>query len=94
MQRASADPETAARYHQSCHTRSDGRDLFRQIRVPTLVVHCRDDMAVSAEEGRLLASLIPGAQLVLLPSRMHYFPTDREVIVKVVGAITRFVLNF
>jgi pimeloyl-ACP methyl ester carboxylesterase len=91
MQRASADPETAARYHQSCHRRGDGRDLFRQVRVPTLVIHCRDDLAVSAEEGRLLASLIPGAHLVLLPSGTHYFPTDREVVVKVVAAINRFI---
>jgi pimeloyl-ACP methyl ester carboxylesterase len=91
MQRASADPETAARYHQSCHARGDGRDLFRQLRIPTLVVHSRDDMAVSADEGRLLASLIPGAHLVLLPSHTHYFPTDREVIMKIVGAISRFV---
>lgn len=91
MQRASADPETAARYYQSLHTRGDGRDLFRQVSVPTLVVHSSDDMAVSAEEGRLLASLIPGAHLVLLPSGTHYFPTDREVVMKVVEAINRFV---
>ncbi|MEO7660122.1 MAG: hypothetical protein ABIV48_10955 [Pyrinomonadaceae bacterium] len=58
--------------------------------VPTLVIHCQDDMAVSADEGRLLASIIPGAQLVLLPSGTHYFPTDREVVTKVVGAINRF----
>src|SRR5688500_9656480 len=91
MQRASADPDTAARYYQSCHIRGDGQGLFRQLRLPTLVVHSRDDMAVSADEGRLLASLIPGAHLVLLPSHTHYFPTDREVITKVVGAITRFI---
>jgi DNA-binding winged helix-turn-helix (wHTH) protein/pimeloyl-ACP methyl ester carboxylesterase len=91
MQRASADPETAARYYKSLHARGDGRDLFLQVRVPTLVVHGRDDLAVSAEEGRLLAPLIPGAQLVLLPSGAHYFPTDREVVTKVVGAINRFI---
>ena len=73
-----------------CHTRGDGRDLFRQIRIPTLVVHCRDDLAVKADEGRLLASIIPGAQLVLLPSGTHYFPTDADVATKAAGAITRF----
>jgi pimeloyl-ACP methyl ester carboxylesterase len=90
LQRVSADPETAARYHVSCHRRGDGRDLYRQVKIPTLVIHCRDDMAVSAEEGRLLASIIPGAQLVLLPSGTHYFPTDTEVITKAAGAIARF----
>ena len=90
LQRVSADPETAARYHESCHRRGDGRDLYRQLRIPTLVMHCRDDLAVRAEEGRLLASIIPGAQLVLLPSGTHYFPTDTEVIIKAAGAIARF----
>ena len=91
LQRAAADPETAARYWKSIHDRGDGRELFSKLNVPTLVVHCQDDMAVSADEGRLLASTIPGAHLVLLPSGTHYFPTDRDVISKVVGAINRFV---
>ena len=91
LQRASADAGTAARYWKSIHERGDGSDLFRKLNVPTLVVHCQDDMAVSADEGRLLASTIPGAHLVLLPSGTHYFPTDREVVAKVVGAINRFV---
>jgi pimeloyl-ACP methyl ester carboxylesterase len=90
LQRVSADPDTAARYHEACHRRGDGRDLYRQVRIPTLVVHGRDDLAVSAEEGRLLASIIPGAQLVLLPSGTHYFPADREVVTKAAGAIARF----
>lgn len=90
LQRVSADPETAARYHESCHRRGDGQDLYRQVKIPTLVIHCRDDLAVSADEGRLLASIIPGAQLVLLPSGTHYFPTDTEVVTKAAAAITRF----
>jgi pimeloyl-ACP methyl ester carboxylesterase len=64
--------------------------LFRQVAIPTLVIHCREDLAVRAEEGRLLASIIPGAQLVLLPTGTHYFPTDAEVVGKAAGAITRF----
>jgi len=90
MQRASADPDTAARYQESCHARGDGGNLYRQVKVPTLVMQCSGDMAVPAEEGRLLASVIPGARLVMLPSGGHYFPTDREVVTKVVGTITRF----
>jgi pimeloyl-ACP methyl ester carboxylesterase len=90
LQRASADPETAARYWGSIHSRGDGREIFRKIAIPTLVVHCQEDLAVNADEGRLLASTIPGARLVLLPSGTHYFPTDREVVNKVVSAISRF----
>ncbi|MGB7069679.1 MAG: hypothetical protein WBD22_09315, partial [Pyrinomonadaceae bacterium] len=91
LQRAATDADTAARYHKSIHSRGDGSDIFRNITVPTLVVHGRDDMAVSAEEGRLLASIIPGAQLVLLPASSHYFPADADVGAKVVAAINRFV---
>ena len=91
LQRAAADPETAARYWESIHNRGDGQHIFREVNVPALVVHCSDDMAVKADEGRLLASIIPGAQLVLLPSGTHYFPTDREVIARVAAAIDRFV---
>jgi DNA-binding winged helix-turn-helix (wHTH) protein/pimeloyl-ACP methyl ester carboxylesterase len=90
LQRLSADGDTAARYHEACHRRGDGRDLFRQVKTPTLVLHFRDDVSVRAEEGRLLASIIPGAQLVLLPSGGHYFPTDADVAQKAAGAIARF----
>jgi len=90
MQRASASPDTAARYLESLQLRGDGRDVFRQVSVPTLVVHCQEDMAVRADEGRLLASIIPGARLVLLPSGTHYFPTDRDVVTSVVNAINDF----
>ena len=90
MQRMSADADTAARYYESLRKRGDGSDLFRQVKIPTLVLHCREDMVVTAEEGRLLASVIPGAHLVMLPSGTHYFPTDRGVITKVVAAIDRF----
>lgn len=90
LQRVSADPETAARYHAACHARGDGCDLYRRLRLPTLVLHSRDDLAVSADEGRLLASLVPGAQLVILPSGAHYFPTDADVVTKATAAIRRF----
>ncbi len=90
MQRRSADPETAARYYESLHKRGDGTELFGSVRVPTFVVHFRDDTAVSADEGRLLASVIPGAQLVLLPGGSHYFLTDRALATSVADAIGRF----
>jgi pimeloyl-ACP methyl ester carboxylesterase len=90
MQRRSADPETAARYHESTHARGDGRDMFMQVKTPTLVIHGSDDQAVSFEEGRRLAALIPGAQLVSLPIGSHYFPIDQTEATRVVDAITRF----
>ena len=41
------------------------------LRVPTLVIHARDDEVIPAAEGRLLAAGIPGAEFVELDSRNH-----------------------
>ena len=90
LQRVSATAETAARYVRGLHARGDGRAIFARVTVPTLVVHFRDDLAVSADEGRLLASIVPGAELVLLPHAAHYFPVDDQVLSKAAGAIVRF----
>ncbi|MGK7370142.1 MAG: LuxR C-terminal-related transcriptional regulator, partial [Candidatus Halalkalibacterium sp. M3_1C_030] len=42
-----------------------------RIKVPTLVLHARNDAAIPFEEGRLLATLIPGARFVPLNSKNH-----------------------
>jgi DNA-binding NarL/FixJ family response regulator len=41
------------------------------VRTPTLVLHGREDAVVSIEEGRYLASGIPGAEFVELDSKNH-----------------------
>jgi tetratricopeptide (TPR) repeat protein/tRNA A-37 threonylcarbamoyl transferase component Bud32 len=49
----------------------DVRELAPRLRIPTLVLHGRGDLRIPFEEGRLLASLIPGARLVPIESRNH-----------------------
>ena len=49
----------------------DVRGVLPTIRVPTLVLHRRDDTDVPVGEGRYLASHIPGARYVELPGRDH-----------------------
>jgi pimeloyl-ACP methyl ester carboxylesterase/DNA-binding CsgD family transcriptional regulator len=44
---------------------------LREVRVPTLVIHAREDAIVPAGEGRLLASEIAGAEFVEVDSRNH-----------------------
>jgi len=46
------------------------------VKVRTLVMHARDDRVVPVEEGRLLASSIPGARLVVLDSANHILLAD------------------
>lgn len=49
----------------------DVSDLLAAVRVPTLVLHSREDQVVPLSEGRLLAAGIPGAQSVELDSKNH-----------------------
>ena len=68
LQTASA--ENAVQLETAFHDQ-DFSDLARAVRVPTLVLHGRDDRAVPFSEGRMLASLIPGAEFVPLDSANH-----------------------
>ena len=47
------------------------RDLCAQITVPTLVFHCRKDEMIGFEQGRKMASRIPGARFVALEAQGH-----------------------
>jgi pimeloyl-ACP methyl ester carboxylesterase len=50
--------------------------LLPRLRVPTLVLHCKDDGVVPFEEGRRLATAIPGARFVPLEGRNHILLED------------------
>ena len=52
-------------------------DRLGRIGVPTLVIHGENDVLIPPENARILASAIPGAQLVLLQGAAHIFLTDR-----------------
>jgi pimeloyl-ACP methyl ester carboxylesterase len=47
------------------------------LRMPTLVVHGTEDQLLPVENGRLIASLIPGAQLEILEGSGHMFFWER-----------------
>ena len=70
LQRITTSPENAARIRQAVED-VDVTDLLPQVRVPTLVLHCRNDAAVPFDEGRFIAAGIPGARLVALEGRNH-----------------------
>ena len=50
----------------------DVRDILPAIRVPTLVLHKRDDKVVPIAEGRVIAERVPGAKFVELPGADHW----------------------
>ncbi|WP_151633449.1 alpha/beta fold hydrolase [Noviherbaspirillum aerium] len=70
LQRVSSSGNIAARALQT-YQRYDTAHVASLIRCPTLIAHARDDVLVPFQEGRLIASLIPDAQLVPLASRNH-----------------------
>ncbi|HVQ40634.1 MAG TPA: alpha/beta fold hydrolase [Vicinamibacterales bacterium] len=66
----------------------DVRDVLPAIRVPTLVVHRTGDRCLKVEEGRYLASHIPGATFVELPGEDHLpFVGNQD---DILGAIAQF----
>lgn len=70
LERVSTSPANAAAFMRAFNT-IDVTALLPRVRCPTLVLHSRDDVRVPFEEGRLLATNIPGATLVPIDSRNH-----------------------
>jgi len=70
LQRASCSAVNAARLVRSYYE-IDVTPSAPLVRCPTLVMHQRNDRRVPFEEGRLIAGLIPGAQLLPLESENH-----------------------
>jgi class 3 adenylate cyclase len=67
---------------------TDVRDVWATIRVPTLVIHRVDDHP-TAEEGRFVASRVPGVRLVELSGANHaWVSPDQD---EILDEIQRFV---
>jgi pimeloyl-ACP methyl ester carboxylesterase/DNA-binding CsgD family transcriptional regulator len=87
FQRRSASRETAAAALRAVYRMDAAADLSR-VRVPTLVLHRRDDRAIPFALGREVADTVPGATFVELDGDDH-FPWLGESLA-VVDAIERF----
>ncbi len=70
LQRLTGSAEGAARTLEAFQ-QMDVLEAAASVQLPTLVMHSRDDIAVPYEEGRLLATTIPGARFVSLESANH-----------------------
>ena len=55
----------------------DAHDRLPAIEVPTLVLHGTEDRMVASENAELIASRIPGAELVLLHGAGHLYHSER-----------------
>jgi len=72
LQRRTTSPENAANL-QSALGDLDVRPRLASVRVPTLVMHVRNDARVSFDRGRELAMGIPGARFVPIEGQNHLF---------------------
>ena len=70
LQRVTTDAETAVLI-RNARNDDEVTDTAKLVSTPTLVLHARDDALAPYSEGRLLATLIPGARFVPLDSRNH-----------------------
>jgi len=70
LQRISTSPANAVRFMKVL-TEIDVEALLPRVACPTLILHPTHDAAVAFEEGRLMASRIPGARFVPLESGNH-----------------------
>jgi pimeloyl-ACP methyl ester carboxylesterase len=70
LQRASTSPENAEKFFETFYS-LDVLEPASRVKVPTLVLHAKDDLVVRVSQARLLATTIPNARLVLLESRNH-----------------------
>jgi DNA-binding winged helix-turn-helix (wHTH) protein/pimeloyl-ACP methyl ester carboxylesterase len=89
LQRVTTSPEIAVRLLTSVAD-VDVVDLARQVRAPTLVLHSTGEGVVPFEQGRLLASLIPGARFVPLESRNHVLLESEPAWSRFMDEVRRF----
>jgi pimeloyl-ACP methyl ester carboxylesterase/DNA-binding CsgD family transcriptional regulator len=69
-QRAASSAETAVALLRLAYE-LDVRPALPRVQAPTLVLHRREDRAAPIAQGRVLAEMIPGAELVELEGRSH-----------------------
>ena len=89
LQRVSTNAENALRIERTSYE-IDVREAARALDVPTLVLHGRGDAMIPFSEGRELAALIPGAELVPLESRNHVLLEDEPAWPRFLDAVRRF----
>jgi class 3 adenylate cyclase len=86
--RAAATPKNAAAQIRYIIESLDAREALPKIRVPTLVLHSRNNWNYFIEEGRYLADHIDGAKFVELPGGDVVVVTSATAIEEIVEFLT------
>jgi pimeloyl-ACP methyl ester carboxylesterase len=89
LQRVTTSPTNAVRIRQAVDE-LDVTDLLPKVKIPTLVLHCRDDAMQPFDEGRRLAAGIKGSRFVPLEGRNHLILESDPSWGRLVGEIRNF----
>ncbi len=89
LQKTSCTGETAAQLEAAMHD-AEVREQAAALRVPVLVTHGSDDVAVPFEQGRLLAGLIPNATFLPLQCANHVMLERDPAWPEFVAGVDRF----
>ena len=90
LQRKSVSPDNAAKLNEAIGD-FDVSDLLPHIRVPTLVLHSRNDAVCPYKGGRRFATEIPGARFVTLESDNHILLAHEPAFHKFIEEMRRFI---
>jgi pimeloyl-ACP methyl ester carboxylesterase len=89
LQRITTTPENAARIRTTLDD-IDVTGLLPSVRVPTLVLHCRNDAVQPFEEGRRMAAGISGSRFVALDGGNHLILEHEPAWGRFLDEVTRF----
>jgi pimeloyl-ACP methyl ester carboxylesterase len=89
LERISTSPRNAANFMRAFNT-IDVTALLERVRCPTLVMHSTRDARVPADEGRLIATRIHGAQYVPIDSGNHLLLESEPGWARALAAIEAF----
>jgi pimeloyl-ACP methyl ester carboxylesterase len=92
LQRMTTSPENAVRIRRTLDE-IDVVGLLPNIRVPTLVLHCRNDAVQPFEEGRRMAAGISGSRFVALEGSNHLILEQEPAWARLLDEVTRFLGN-
>nr|WP_247364560.1 MULTISPECIES: alpha/beta fold hydrolase [unclassified Bradyrhizobium] len=92
LQRISSSAEDAAR-NLLANGEVEISSLLPQVKVPTLVMHCRNDARVPFESGRRLAAGIPGARFVPLEGRNHIMLEGEPALARFLDELRSFLAS-
>ncbi len=90
LQKETAAPANASRLH-SAFGDVDVSALLEEIRVPTLVLHARNDAAVPFAQGKALAAGIPDARFIDLNSANHILLADEPAFAEFIREVRSFI---